>query len=332
MESAGLQPRISVVVTTFNQAGYIEAALNSVLFQTYAPFEIIVVDDGSTDDTAKCIAPYQNRLRYIRQTNQGVAASRNTGVRAVSGDVIAFLDGDDIWEPEKLAVQLMAHEEHSSSGIIVTDGVQFDETGVRTQSLFRHVHSAFEGEWSSITVRCYREFIRRTLISTVSQIMIPAAVLRDVGTSDPKIGVCSDYDLYLRIASRYPVTFVSKVLMRWRYLASSASGPNHLRYLMWSAAGIRALKKQLGEGPSQHHPELRKRISRAVIEAADTAYGVGRGGNRSWAARYLLRLLFHNPTYPSVAFFLVGLSLPNPVARILGPQARRILKALCGAF
>jgi GT2 family glycosyltransferase len=290
------------------------------------------VDDGSTDETANTIAPYRNKIRYIHQSNQGVAASRNTGVRAASGDLVAFLDGDDLWDPEKLAVQVMAHEENSSSGIIVTDGVSFGEAGVRTQSLFRHVHSAFAGNWSSITVRCYRELIRRNLISTVSQIMVPAAVLGAVGSSDASFRVSSDYDLYLRIAARYPITFVRKPLMRWRYVSSSASGPDHLRYLTWSADIIRVLQKQLGEGPCQYHPEIRTLISRMVFAAAEGAYDYGRAGNRSWAAQYLLRLLRHNPTFPSVVFFLVGLSLPHPLARILGRRARRMLKALCGAF
>ena len=332
MEGASLQPRISVVITTFNQEKYIEAALNSVLVQTYPPFEIIVVDDGSTDETSKRIAPYGKEIRYIRQTNQGVAASRNTGVRTASGELVAFLDGDDIWEPDKLAVQARIHEEKPGSGIIVTDGISFDEAGVRAPSLFRHVESAFGGTWSAVTVQCYGELIRRNLISTVSQIVVPATVLRHVGSSDTSFRVCSDYDLYLRIAARYSITFVRKPLMRWRYVASSASGPADLRYLTWSADSIRVLRKQLGEGPYQHHSEIRKLISRTVFAAAEGAYDYGRAGNRSWAAQYLLRLLRHNPTFPSVVFFFVGLSVPHPLARILGRRARQMLKALYGAF
>ncbi len=326
-----MRPQISVVVTTFNQAPFIEAALDSVLCQTYKPCEIILVDDGSTDDTPERIAPYHERVRYIRQANRGVAASRNTGIRAASGDLVAFLDGDDFWEPEKLATQVMAYQEYPSSGIIATDGVAFDESGVRTHPLFRHVYSAFKGNWSSITVRCYGELIRRNLISTVSQIMIPAAVLRDVGFSDTSFRVSSDYDLYLRIAERYPVTFVRKPLIRWRYVSSSVSGPDHLRYLNWSADSIRVLQKQLTEGPSQYYPEIRKLISGKIFEAAEAAYYYGREGNRSWAAQYLLRLLSRNPTFPSVVFFLVGLSLPHPLARILGRRARQILKAQHGS-
>jgi len=318
---------VSVIVTTYNQAPYIGAAISSVLTQTYKPFEIIVVDDGSTDETPTRLATYHDRVRYIRQANQGVAASRNTGIRAARGDLLAFLDGDDLWEPEKLAVQVAAQKENSSSGIIVTDGIIFDDAGVRAQSLFRNVLSALKGAGPIITKRCYWEFVGRNLISTCSQIMIPAGILRDVGLSDTTFRIGSDYDLYLRIAARYPITFVAKPLMRWRYLASSVSGPNHVRYLNWSVDDIRALKKQLAERPTSDHPEIRKRISRTVFEAAETAYYYGRTGNRSWAAWYLLRLLTNNPTHPSATFFLGGLFLPQALARTLGRRTHRLFKA-----
>jgi hypothetical protein len=160
--------------------------------------------------------------------------------------------------------------------------------------------------------------------------MIPAAVLKDVGLSDTTFKIGSDYDLYLRIAARYPITFVAKPLMRWRFLSSSVSGPAHLRYLNWSVDIIRALKKQLRERPTRDHREIRKRISQAVFEAAEAAYYYGRAGNRLWAAGYLSRLLINNLTHPSVAFFLGGLFLPQAFARLLGRRAHRIVKARYG--
>lgn len=104
--------RISVIIPAYNAAAYIERALRSVLNQTHAADEVIVVDDGSSDNTADILKKYQNQIISIRQPNAGVGAARNTGIRAASGDWIAFLDADDEWLPEKLELQCAYHREH----------------------------------------------------------------------------------------------------------------------------------------------------------------------------------------------------------------------------
>lgn len=101
-------PQVSVIIPTYNRAYCLAEAIESVLSQTFQDFELIVVDDGSTDATARIICSYKERLRYIRQDNAGVSAARNAGIRAATGDWIAFLDSDDQWLPEKLAVQIEA--------------------------------------------------------------------------------------------------------------------------------------------------------------------------------------------------------------------------------
>ena len=98
---------ISVIIPTYNSQKYISSAVNSVLSQTYKAFELIIVDDGSTDNTGEIVASFDDRrIRYIRQNNSGVAVARNTGIKSSKGEYIAFLDADDIWERDKLAVQI----------------------------------------------------------------------------------------------------------------------------------------------------------------------------------------------------------------------------------
>ena len=99
-------PLVSVIIPTYNRAGHILHALNSVFAQTYKNYEIIVVDDGSNDETETVLKSYRNRLKYVYQTNAGPAAARNHGVKLAHGDWIAFLDSDDMWLPEKLEKQL----------------------------------------------------------------------------------------------------------------------------------------------------------------------------------------------------------------------------------
>ena len=97
---------VSVIIPTYNSGTYVTETIDSVLNQTYPHREIIVVDDGSTDDTPEQVRRYGSAISYIRQSNSGVGAARNTGLRAASGHYLAFLDSDDLWLPEKLAVQL----------------------------------------------------------------------------------------------------------------------------------------------------------------------------------------------------------------------------------
>jgi glycosyltransferase involved in cell wall biosynthesis len=100
-----MAPRVSVVLPTYNRADYLEEALESVLAQTFADFEVVVVDDGSTDDTPARLARYGERIRVIRQENRGVGAARNRGIEAARGRYVAFIDNDDLWHPRKLEVQ-----------------------------------------------------------------------------------------------------------------------------------------------------------------------------------------------------------------------------------
>ena len=130
-----MAPTVSVVITTYNQAPYIGATIASVLDQTYRDFEIVLVDDGSTDDTPRVITPYRSYLKYIRQSNRGVPAARNIGVRNATGRLVAFLDGDDLWEPEKLEHQVRAADANPRSGLIVTNGVEFAPASIIRESL-----------------------------------------------------------------------------------------------------------------------------------------------------------------------------------------------------
>jgi glycosyltransferase involved in cell wall biosynthesis len=99
-------PRVSIVIPTYNRAWTLAEAIDSVLGQTFASFEIIVVDDGSTDGTARLLQRYGSAVRVLRQINQGVSAARNAGIRSARGELIALLDSDDLWRPEKLARQV----------------------------------------------------------------------------------------------------------------------------------------------------------------------------------------------------------------------------------
>jgi len=320
-------PSVSVVITTYNQASYIGPALDSVFAQSRTPAEVIVVDDGSTDDTPERIAPYRDRLVYIRQPNQGVAQARNTGVRTARGDLLAFLDGDDLWESEKLARQVAAACAHPDSGLIAVNGVQFSETRLTRESLFPSpIARLFDGGVDSVCVDASPYFLRACVVSTTSQAMIPARMLEAVGLSDPHLALVSDWDLYLRIAERYPVTFVNQRLTRWRYHEKSASGPALSRDVRWGEDGIHMLAKHVQRAAPERRRLVRASLRSKVFMTAQAAYYLVESGERDLGLKSLRRLLSWSRVSMAPAAFLLAAYSPAWLRRPLGGVARTALK------
>lgn len=122
-----LEVKFSVVIPTYNRAKMLAQALESVLSQSYAPLEILVVDDGSTDDTSDVAERFGKHVRYIRQDNAGVSVARNRGIKESRGDIIAFLDSDDAWEPEKLEIHAAVYQRWPEVGWAVSDIIIVDD-------------------------------------------------------------------------------------------------------------------------------------------------------------------------------------------------------------
>ena len=148
-----MTPFVTVVIATYNQAWCIHDTIESVLAQTYRHFEIVVVDDGSTDETAERVRSFGTIVTYLRHDKNhgrhtGGWAARNTGIATAQGDFIAFLDGDDLWEPEKLEAQVQAAGAHPDSGLIAVDGILFDSVG-----LFDDIYGNDYDLWLRIAAR-----------------------------------------------------------------------------------------------------------------------------------------------------------------------------------
>lgn len=194
-------PLVSIIIPTYNRAWIVRDAIDSVLGQTYADFELIVVDDGSTDRTPEILNSYGDRLRVIRQANQGVSAARNRGIGASSGPLIALLDSDDIWLPEKLTVQVDFFKKHPSALICQTEEIWIRNC-LRVNPGKRHRKP------SGVI---FERSLDLCLVSP-SAVMVRRALLEVVGLFDENLPACEDYDLWLRVGCRFPVHLIDKPL------------------------------------------------------------------------------------------------------------------------
>lgn len=188
---------ISVIIPTYNRCGSLRRALASVLAQTYAAAEVIVIDDGSTDTTADLLCTEFPQVTYFFQQNRGVSAARNAGIQLATGQWLAFLDSDDEWLPDKLSRQMELLAENPNYQVCHTDEIWI-RRGKRVNAMKKH---AKRGGW------IFRHCLPLCAMSP-SATMIHRSVFAEVGNFDPSLPACEDYDLWLRITARYPVAFV----------------------------------------------------------------------------------------------------------------------------
>jgi GT2 family glycosyltransferase len=197
-----VSPVVSVIIPTFNRWPLVGEAVECVFAQSYADFELIVVDDGSTDDTQKRLAKFASRLRVLTKTRGGVAAARNLGVSQALGRYVAFLDSDDLWRPKKLEIQTAFMEQHLEVQICQTEEIWL-RNGVRVNPKAKHQKPSGDIFFRSLEL---------CLVSP-SAVMMTKALLERSGGFDETFPVCEDYDLWLRVAVEHSVPLISEPLV-----------------------------------------------------------------------------------------------------------------------
>jgi glycosyltransferase involved in cell wall biosynthesis len=203
-----MRPTVSVVIPCFNHARFLAEAIDSALGQTRPAAEVIVVDDGSTDDSARVLQPRAEEVRVVRQANRGVSAARNAGAALAKGDLLAFLDADDAWRPEKLAEQTALFVASPDLGLVHCGMEEVDAQG-------RTLRTRVDGLDGRVAEEMLL-FRRTAILGGGSGAVVPRALFEQVGGFDESLATSADWDLHHRIARRAPVGFVPRVLLRYR--------------------------------------------------------------------------------------------------------------------
>jgi glycosyltransferase involved in cell wall biosynthesis len=265
-------PRVSVIIPTYNRLPMLKEAVQSVLTQDYEDFELIVVDDGSTDGTSEEMKRYGGRVKVIEQTeNRGVSAARNRGILQAKGKYIAFLDSDDLWAKGKLKIQAAFLDDNPHYPLCYTDEIWIRK-GKRVNPMKKHAKFSgwiFEKCLPLCTISPSSAMMRKTLFSKV-------------GLFDEALPVCEDYDFWLRVSARFPIFFIDKKL-----IVKRGGHPDQLSQRSWGNDRYRviALEKLLSE------PHLNEEERGAVLKEMEKkcrvlSAGFSKRGNEVEGKRY----------------------------------------------
>jgi len=200
MKTGGVS--VGVIIPTFNMVRQVIRASSSVLYQTFTDYQIIVVDDGSTDGTADALSQFHPHIVHLsHRNNLGVSAARNTGLRSARSTLIAFLDSDDYWLPEKLAFQVEFFKRNPEAVACQTEEIWIRK-GLRVNPRKRHLKPSGD---------IFEPSLKRCLVSP-SAVMVKRSTLQEVGFFDESLPACEDYDMWLRISCQYPIYLLKRNL------------------------------------------------------------------------------------------------------------------------
>jgi glycosyltransferase involved in cell wall biosynthesis len=280
-----MKPKVSVIIPTYNRAHYIQKALDSVMAQTYQDFEVIVIDDGSTDNTREVVKQYGEKVRYFYQENTGIPGARNAGIRNSAGDYIAFLDSDDYWVKEKLERQMALFSEHPEYGMVASCCASIEQDGS-----FREKNRPGKSGW------ILEDIFQKNFIRTSSAI-VKRECLEKIGLFDEELQQCQEYDLWMHIAVYYPIGFINESLSVY------VDNPHGIstESLTGRLFRLKALEKEY----------LRKRIPEKMYKKriAAMCLHIGRHyvkkGENQKGETYLKRALALNPLNAKNLFYLV---------------------------
>ena len=269
---------VSVVIPAHNAEKYLRETIDSVIAQTYKNLEIIVVDDGSTDRTQNILAEYGDKIRVVRQSNKGSAAARNAGVAVARGTWVCFLDADDIWLPDKVALQV---ERCNGTIISYTDTVCFGDAMVGEIR-----RSSFESAYSG---KVLKELLVGNFIG-MSTVMIRRDVFNHYGGFDESYVTCEDWPLWMNVCAEHELGYLPEAVVRYRVHRKSKTMLSRRTH----AARLRIIDAAFGPGGvAQSLSQLRSKSLASAYQV--TCHYASESGDWKFAFNCAVHALWYNP-------------------------------------
>ncbi len=295
-------PKVSVIIPVYNGAATIERALASVFAQTFTDYEIVVVNDGSTDDTASVLAGYGDRIHVVTQANRGLPAARNSGIRASSGEYVAFIDDDDEWLPPMLERCGAVLDEDADCGLVYAGAVKVDLAGrpMPDQS----------SENDDIDSPTMEQMLERPWVVVPSRVMVRRAVLERCGGFEERCVIaCEDVFFLLRARECGDFRRVPEILVR---KSTRPLYPKALKREPACELLVRLVRERYGASATGFIREYRRSRVKVVKHMARLLMEEGR---RADARKCLARVIYYQPTSPKAYRRYLKTFLPVRVPR-----------------
>ena len=302
-------PKVSIITPAFNAAATILETIKSVQEQTFSDWGLIVVDDGSTDQTIQIVQSVPDpKIKILKQKKQGAGAARNRGIRDASGAYIAFLDADDLWKPNKLTQQVTHMDQDNTLGLIHTDFEMFYENPVlETITYF---------DRSPHTNEIYHEILTGCFVGCLT-VMVRKEVLDDVGLFDPELDVAQDWDLWIRILKKYKSLHLPESTAFYRFNPSGNSkSPERKVKGEWQVIQKHLLQREIPvevqkQGLMQYlkRNSMKLEVTRAYFADEDVSATVRKLGLWLWFRQMSLNAIAQGAFYLALKYYLQAIAI-----------------------
>lgn len=304
-------PKVSVVIPAYNSMAYLPETLESVLGQTFTDFEVIIINDASSDHILEWASGITDtRVQLISQKNQGTAVARNTGIFHAQGEYIAFLDADDLWEPTKLEKQMYRLGSNPSVGLVYTWTAYVDQFGIPTKRVL-----AFSAEG-----KVWEQIVIKDIVCNGSSALVRRSCLEHVGGFDADMQPAEDWDMWIRLAKDYSFAVVKEPLVYYRQHPTSLS-KNRPRMIR---AFTQVIEKSFRSAPREFLPLKGQSYAWLNFYQAWNSINLE---NYEEAVYYQRQTLLHYPQFRYSENYM-RLSLAITMMRWFGPQSYNGIKKL----